>query len=73
MVRCVSALPVMLAMGNNRSTQEIIDGYRVWYNFIRPYIALNGKTPAEVAKLTELEGNRWLQLIQQATKNRQRM
>ncbi len=63
---------VMRAMGNNRSAQEVMDGYKLWYNFIRPHMALNGRTPAEVAKLTELEGNRWLELIQQATVARER-
>ena len=31
--------------------QTIIDGLRVYYNFIRPHMSLNGKTPAEEANI----------------------
>ncbi len=31
---------VTRALGNNRSAQEIMDGYRIWYYFILPNIAL---------------------------------
>jgi len=45
----------------------IIDGQRIYYNFIRPHMALEGKTPAQMAGLElGLEGNRWLGLLTQA-------
>ena len=48
---------------------QVIDGFRIYYNFIRPHQALNGKTPAEMANLDlGLEGNKWLTLIQKASK-----
>lgn len=34
------------------SANEFVDGYLVYYNFFRPHESLNGKTPAEEAKLT---------------------
>jgi len=47
----------------------VIEGYRNYYNLIRPHQALNGKTPAEIANIDlGLEGNKWLALIQKATK-----
>lgn len=30
---------------------DVVEGYRIYYNFIRPHMSLNGKTPAEVAGL----------------------
>ena len=39
-------------------------GWEVYYNFIRPHLALNGKTPSELATDIKLENpNRWLKLI----------
>jgi transposase-like protein len=46
---------------------NIIEGYRNYYNLIRPHQALNGKTPAEEAKLNlDLGQNKWLDLIKQS-------
>lgn len=51
-----------------KEDSKIIDGLRIYYNYIRPHMGLNGKTPAEEAGLMELNGNRWLELIKQAIK-----
>jgi len=32
----------------------------IYYNFIRPHMALNGKTPAEKSGVTKLQQNKWL-------------
>ncbi|MDI6846931.1 MAG: hypothetical protein QMD23_02205, partial [Candidatus Bathyarchaeia archaeon] len=43
----------------------------IYYNFIRPHMSLNGKTPAEEAGINlKLEGNKWLALIEKAYNNR---
>lgn len=45
----------------------IIEGYRNYYNLIRPHQALNGKTPAQSANLDlNLEKNKWLSLIERS-------
>ena len=50
-------------------TQTIADGLRNYYNFIRPHQSLDGKTPAEMAKIDlGLGKNKWLSLIKKATK-----
>ena len=44
----------------------ILPGYRIYHNFLRPHIGLNGNTPAEAAGI-KIEGkNKWLTLIQNA-------
>jgi len=46
---------------------EILQGYQLYHNFIREHQAL-GKTPAEACGI-EVEGkNKWLTLIQNASK-----
>jgi hypothetical protein len=31
----------------------MMGGLRIYYNFIRPHMALNGKTPAQQAKIAD--------------------
>ena len=51
---------------------EVVDGYRIYYNFVRPHMALEGKTPAEVSGLDlGLEGDRWLSLIMQSAEDKE--
>ena len=46
----------------------IVDGHRLYYNFIKPHMALDGKTPSEEAGI-EIEGdNKWLTLMHNAIK-----
>jgi transposase-like protein len=55
-------------MDNDRSAQVMADGIRINYNFIRPHMGLDGKTPAQIAGLDlGLEGIRWKALINRAS------
>jgi len=55
------------ALDNDESAQVMIDALRIAYNFTRPHMALEGRTPAEAAGFElRLDGNRWQQLIQRA-------
>jgi transposase InsO family protein len=38
---------VMSGLKDKGTTSTMMDGQRIYYNFIRPHMALNGKTPAE--------------------------
>ncbi len=56
---------IMRALKKNDSV--FIDGQRIYYNFIRPHQALNGKTPAEVSGIDlGLKNNKWMELIRQS-------
>ena len=39
------------------------------HNYVRPHMALEGKTPAEACGITINGENKWLTLIQNASKN----
>ncbi len=45
----------------------ILSGIRIYHNFVKPHMALDGKTPAEVAGIKVEGENKWLTLIQNAT------
>ena len=45
----------------------IREGFDIYYNFIRPHMALNGETPAEKAGLSlNIDQNKWLSLLKEA-------
>jgi putative transposase len=47
---------------------EIFQGMQIYHNFIRPHEALEGKTPAEACGI-QIDGkNKWLTIIQNASK-----
>jgi transposase-like protein len=49
----------------------ILSGYQLFHNYIRPHEGLNGKTPAEACGI-KIEGeNKWMTLIQNASRTKQ--
>jgi len=42
----------------------IIEGHRLFYNFIKPHEGLNGLTPSEEAGITIEGDNKWLTLME---------
>lgn len=60
---------VMRALKQDEPTNQILEGFRIYYNFLRPHMTLNGKTPAQVAKIDlQLGQNRWESLIRQSAR-----
>ena len=58
---------VMRGLKDKETASTIMDGQRIYYNFIEPHMALSGKTPAETAKASpKLQGNKWKNLIKKA-------
>lgn len=56
---------VMRGLDDEATAQTIMDGMRIYYNFLRPHSALNGKTPAQKAKVA-LDAENWFSLIKKA-------
>ena len=54
--------------GLKKPDTPILTGYQLFHNYIRPHMGLEGKTPSEVAGI-KIEGdNKWITLIQNASK-----
>lgn len=51
---------------------DVFNGYQLYYNFIRPYEALQGQTPASACGI-KIEGkNKWITLTQNASRTEHR-
>jgi hypothetical protein len=57
--------------GLERKDSPILSGYQLFHNYIRPHMALNGKTPSEVSGIEVKGQNKWITLIQNADRARQ--
>ena len=54
--------------GLKRPETPIIPGYQIYHNYVRPHEALDGKTPAEACGIEVQGKNKWLTLIQNASR-----
>ncbi len=54
---------VMKAFRNTETLIQFTDGFLAYYNYFKPHHSLNGKTPAEVAKV-DYQIKNWKDLIQ---------
>ena len=46
----------------------ILTGMQIYHNYVKPHDGLKGKTPAEAAGIEVRGENKWLTLIQNASK-----
>lgn len=57
--------------GLKRKRTVILQGYQIFHNYVRPHMALNGKTPADAC--IKIEGdNKWKTLIENASINKEK-
>jgi len=54
--------------GLKKADTPILTGYQLFHNYIRPHMGLEGKTPSEVAGIKVEGDNKWITLIQNASK-----
>ncbi|MDD4859466.1 MAG: DDE-type integrase/transposase/recombinase [Dehalococcoidales bacterium] len=60
---------VMRAFRDMNTLHQFMEGYLVYYNFFKPHEALNGKTPAEAAKV-DYQIKNWKDLCQSSITKR---
>jgi hypothetical protein len=51
-----------------RADTPILSGMQIFHNYIRPHMALDGKTPSEAAGIKVEGDNKWITLIQNASR-----
>jgi hypothetical protein len=44
----------------------IAEGQRIHYNFVKPHMALEGQTPAQVAGIGVEGKNKWMELLRES-------
>jgi hypothetical protein len=49
---------------------DILKGYQLFHNYIRPHEGLDGKTPAEACGITIESENKWKTIIENAAKKK---
>jgi hypothetical protein len=58
--------------GVKKDDNPLVRGLQIYHNHIRPRMALEGKTPAEVARINVEGSDKWMTLIQNANRNQGR-
>ncbi len=53
-----------------KSDTPILTGMQIYHNYVRPHMALKGRTPSEAAGIKVEGKDKWLTLIQNASKNK---
>jgi hypothetical protein len=56
--------------GLKKDDTPILKGYQLFHNYIREHEGLDGKTPSEACGIKVEGNNKWLTLIQNASKKR---
>jgi len=55
--------------GIKKTDSIMFDGCQMYHNYLRPHMSLEGKTPSEACGI-EINGyNKWITLIQNASKS----
>jgi len=58
--------------GLKKPDTPILKGYQIFHNYIRPHEALENKTPAEACGIKVEGANKWITIIQNASKHEER-
>jgi hypothetical protein len=64
----VAILLALRARGLKRTDSPILKGIQIYHNFVRPHEGLNGETPADRAGIKVEGTDKWMTLIQNASK-----
>ena len=58
---------IMRALDKIETAKEMMEYWRIYYNYIRPHSALNGFTPAQMARIgIAYDRNKWMELLRKS-------
>jgi hypothetical protein len=57
-----------IVRGIKKKDSVLIGGYQMYHNYLRPHMALDNKTPAQACGIEIKGDNKWITLIQNASK-----
>ncbi|MDE1728184.1 hypothetical protein [Candidatus Nitrosotalea okcheonensis] len=57
-----------VAIDLQKNNSPLINSYQIYHNYIRPYMELDGKTPAKKCGIEVRGDNKWSTLIQNTSK-----
>jgi transposase InsO family protein len=57
-----------IVRGVKKSGSPLLACYQIYHNYVRPHMALNGQTPADKARIQVRGKDKWLTLIQNASR-----
>jgi hypothetical protein len=63
-----SEMNPLLATSRNQTHRFFLAGRQIFHNCVRPYMALDNKTPADLAGIKVQGTDKWLTIIQNAVK-----
>ncbi len=55
-----------MVRGIKKADSPIIDGYQLYHNYVRPHMALKGKTPDDMCGIEINGNNKWKTIIENA-------
>ena len=61
-----------IVRGIKKPDSPLLEGYQIFHNYVRPHMGLDGKTPAELAGIKVKGENKWITIIQNASKQNDR-
>jgi transposase-like protein len=56
--------------GVKKENSPLLSGLQIYHNYVRPHMGLEGKTPADLAGIDVRGENKWVTLIQNASRRR---
>jgi len=56
--------------GVKKDDSALISGLQIYHNYVRPHMGLENRTPAEAAGIEVKGHDKWLTIIQNASKKR---
>jgi hypothetical protein len=54
--------------GVKKENSPLLSGLQIYHNYVRPHMGLEGKTPADLAGIRVEGENKWVTLIQNASR-----